>query len=73
MGDNIDRKKLEEIVAKIRELGMTYVDGANEFGIPVRRIYEFNRQRNRKKKVESASVTENKVAVQVENEPAVTG
>lgn len=72
MGEKIDRKKLEEIVAKIRELGMTYIDGAKEFGIPVRRIYEFNRQRNRKKRVESASVTENKVAVQIENEPVET-
>ena len=49
---------------------MTYVDGAKEFDIPVKKIYEFNRQKNRAKKAEKKPVaeTENKVVIETESD-----
>lgn len=47
MGKHYDREQLEEIVSKIKEKGLSYVDGAREFDIPVRRLYEYNRRKNR--------------------------
>lgn len=56
MGKHHDRERLEEIVSKIEEKGLSYADGAQEFDIPVRRIYEYNR---RKKRVDKDTVVEN--------------
>ncbi len=47
MSQHYDYEKLEEIVTQIKEKGLSYVDGAREFDIPVRWIYEHNRQKNR--------------------------
>ncbi len=44
MGKRIDREKVAELAEKIREQGLSFAEGAREFGIPVRRLYEFNRR-----------------------------
>lgn len=46
MGKHYDCEKIEEVVAKIKEMGLSYADGAREFGLPVGRIYEHNRRKN---------------------------
>ncbi len=47
MSQHYDYEKLEEIITQIKEKGLSYVDGAREFDIPVRWLYEHNRQKNR--------------------------
>jgi len=44
MGKRINWEKVGELVEKIREQGLSLVDGAKAFGIPVRRLYEYNRR-----------------------------
>jgi len=58
MGKSYNKEKIEEIVTKIKEMGMSYVDGANAFGIPVGRIYEFNRRKKRGDKIGKVTETE---------------
>lgn len=62
MGKQYDRNKLEEVVAKIKELGLSYVEGAREFGIPVGRIYEHNRKKNRLARTSQEVTVEDKPA-----------
>lgn len=54
MSKKYDRKKIGEIVQKISELNLSYVDGANEFGIPVRNIYRYNNESKRSTKASYA-------------------
>jgi len=68
MSKRYNRKELEEIVAKIKELSLTYAEGAKEFGIPVRRIYDFL---HRKKKLAS-KVTETVVIEEKPLSPSTT-
>jgi len=49
MGKKIDWSKIGEIVAKIREHKLTYKDGAEQFGVKVSSIYEYNRGIRKKK------------------------
>lgn len=44
MSKRYDREKIGEIVRKITELNMSYVDGAKQFNIPVRNIYRYNNE-----------------------------
>ncbi len=44
MSKKYDREKIGEIVQKISELNMSYVDGATQFNIPVRDIYRYNNE-----------------------------
>lgn len=60
MGKRYDETELEEIVTKIKELGLSYSKGAREFGIPVRRIYEHNRKKNKQGQVAKTSDGEDK-------------
>jgi putative transposase len=55
MSKKYDREKIGEIVQKITELNMSYVDGAKQFNIPVRDIYRYN---NESKKLDNQSFTE---------------
>ena len=73
MERKIGKKELEEIVEEIRRMEMTYVDGAKEFGIPVKQIYEFNRQQKQKMKSESSRPTENQKDAAVDKNEATTG
>ena len=43
MGKRIDWEKVGELAEKIKEQGLSLAEGAKEFGIPVRRLYELNR------------------------------
>jgi len=54
-------KKMEELgdyVRQIRELGLSYIDGAEEFGLNVNKIYKYNSKRNKqiKEKKDQASL-----------------
>lgn len=51
MAKGYDYEKTEEVVKKIEEMGLSFIEGAREFGIPVRHIYEHNW---RKKKFDKA-------------------
>jgi hypothetical protein len=42
-----DRKKVGEIIAKVRELGLSYKDGAEKFGIKPWVLYDYNRKGGR--------------------------
>jgi len=42
-----DRKKVGEIIAKVRELGLSYKDGAKQFGVKPWLLYDYNRKSNR--------------------------
>jgi transposase InsO family protein len=44
MGKKQDWKKVGEIVAKVRELGLSYKDGAKRFGIKPWLLYDYNRK-----------------------------
>lgn len=44
MGKRIDWEKVGELAEKIREQGLSLTEGAKEFDIPVRRLYELNRR-----------------------------
>jgi transposase InsO family protein len=43
MGKRIDWGKVCELAEKIKERGLSLAEGAREFGIPIRRLYEHNR------------------------------
>jgi transposase InsO family protein len=47
MGKRVDWKKIEEVVKKTKELGLTCKEGAEKFGIKVEHIYEYNRREKR--------------------------
>src|SRR3990172_5218207 len=50
-----DRQKVGEIIAKIRELGLSYKDGAKQFGVKPWLLYDYNRKGNHgAKKTEAA-------------------
>jgi transposase InsO family protein len=44
MGHNVDWSEIGEIVQKIKEHNLSYTEGAEQFGIKVRTIYEYNRR-----------------------------
>lgn len=46
MGKRRDWSKIGEVVEKIRELGLTYREGAARFGVKVSDLYEFNHRVN---------------------------
>jgi transposase InsO family protein len=45
MGKPIDWEKVREFAEKIKEHGLSLVEGAREFGIPVWQLYELNRRK----------------------------
>lgn len=47
MGKRRDWSKVGEVVEKIGELGLTYEEGAERFGIKVGLLYEYNRRKKR--------------------------
>ena len=54
--------KIGEYVSRIKELGMSYVEGAAHFGISVSSIYKYNSQIKRKKHEQSQSSSQEKIA-----------
>ncbi len=44
MGKRRDWKKIKDVVEKTKELGLTYKEGADKFGIKVEDIYVYNRR-----------------------------
>ena len=50
-----DWKKVGEIVTKIKELGLTYKEGADRFGINVGALYEYSRREKKKASGETSS------------------
>jgi len=57
MSKRRDWEKVGELVAKIKELGLTYKEGAEKFGIKVNVIYEYLRREKRKKSEKNLSDT----------------
>lgn len=55
MGKRIDWNKVDELAETIKGQGLSLAEGAKEFGIPVRRLYELSRP---KKKVADSSGSE---------------
>ena len=47
MGKQIEWDKVAELADKIREQGLSLAEGAKRFGIPVRRLYELSRRKER--------------------------
>jgi transposase InsO family protein len=47
MGKRRDWKKIGEVVRKIKELSLTYTEGAKQFNIKVGDLYDYNRRCNR--------------------------
>jgi len=52
MGKRRSWDELREVVDKIDELGLSIKDGAREYGVKVRDIYEYNRRARKEKAVE---------------------
>jgi transposase InsO family protein len=48
MAKRRDWLKIGEVVGKIRELGLTYKDGSERFGVKVDDLYDYNRRQNGK-------------------------
>jgi len=46
------RERMEEIISEIKRRGISYKEGAQLFSIPVNRIYEYNRRKNRRERKE---------------------
>jgi transposase InsO family protein len=51
-----DKKKVGEIIDKIRELGLSYKDGAKRFGLKPWALYDFNKKKSRVAKSAAAAV-----------------
>jgi len=66
MAKKQDWGKVGEIVAKVRELGLSYKEGAERFGVKPWLLYDYNKKANRASK-------EAGVAVAPSQEPANTG
>lgn len=49
MSKRYNKEQIGEIVAKIIELNLSFVEGAKEFNIPVRHIYRYNNEIKREK------------------------
>lgn len=47
MEKQIDWDKVAELADKIREQGLSLAEGARQFGLPVRRLYELSRRKKR--------------------------
>ena len=47
MSKKRDWVKVGEIAAKIKELGLSYKEGAERFGISVRVLYEYSRSKTK--------------------------
>lgn len=58
MGQAIDWKRVGGVVRQIRDLKMTYSEGAKHFGIEVWKLYEYNRRANRGLFEQNAAVVE---------------
>jgi len=58
MAKRRDWSKIGEVVEKIRELGLTYKNGSERFGVKVDDLYDYNRLQNRKKPEEEEKETE---------------
>jgi transposase InsO family protein len=43
MGENIDWNQVAELAEKIKEQGLSFRQGARQYGIPLRRLYELSR------------------------------
>jgi len=54
MSKKYDPEQVGEIVAKIKELQLSYSDGAKEFNIPIRHIYRYNNEQKRKNELSKA-------------------
>jgi transposase InsO family protein len=48
MAKRRDWAKIGEVVNKVLELGLTYKEGAEQFGVKVNDLYDYNRRQNRK-------------------------
>lgn len=48
MGSKKDSGELKEIIEKIKEQGLSYVEGARQSGIKVRKIYDYTYRKKKK-------------------------
>ncbi len=70
MGNRKDWSQIGEIVGKIKELGLKYSKGAEQFGINVKEIYEYNRQIKKKKQHNDSNVLPEKTDLAIDSEEA---
>jgi transposase InsO family protein len=65
-----DWEKVGEIVEKIRELGLSFKEGAKHFGIKPWAVYEYNRERNRRARQAASKVTKKEESASKAKEPS---
>jgi hypothetical protein len=63
-----DRKKVGEIITKVRELGLSYKEGAKKFGIKPWLLYDYNRKANRDAREPSGAGTVQAAAAETPKE-----
>ena len=63
-----NRKKVGEIIAKVRELGLSYKEGAKQFGVKPWLLYDYNRKVNRGAKATAAAATSEPAAAEAPKE-----
>ena len=68
MAKKHNRKKVGEIIAKVRELGLSYKDGAKQFGVKPWLLYDYNRKVNRDAGATAAAATAEPVAAEAPKE-----
>lgn len=72
MAKKHDWKKVGEIIAKVRELGLSYKDGAKRFGIKPWILYDYNRKGNRDARQPSAAAAAAEVVAAESPQDTVT-
>ncbi|MBM4044585.1 MAG: transposase [Planctomycetes bacterium] len=67
-----DRKKVGEIITKVRELGLSYKDGAKKFGIKPWLLYDYNRKANSDARAAVAAATAEPAEAEAPKETAAS-
>lgn len=73
MGHRVDWNKVEEIVEKIKEHKLNYKEGAKQFGIKVRTIYEYNKRKKKKGGGHTIAASDETIGAEVAEEIADKG
>ncbi len=68
MSKQYKKEQVGEIVAKIKELKLSYAEGAKEFNIPIRHIYRYNNENKRESEssVEGSGLSQKEVLASAE-------
>lgn len=63
-----NRKKVGEIIAKVRELGLSYKEGAKQFGVKPWLLYDYNRKVSRDAKAAATAASAETAAAEASKE-----